>query len=292
MTQVSIVIPTFNRSMELPRTIDSVCKQRFADWELLIIDDGSTDTTEDVVKAYIKKDSRISFYKRPDSRQKGANACRNIGIEKAVGTYIAMLDSDDEWTSERLSEVMTFLKESGKEAIYSGAKVFDGDSYSTYESRSRKPNENYVDFLFAEDTSAATPTLVFLRENGLEVKFDETLLRHQDIDFFIRYGDEFGWDYFENYDVIINWEKGKKKTVHFESMVAYFERYKNRITQTDVVAQYLLRNWILARKYDPKFQNYYVGELKKINGLPLKYRIFTWAPKLVYSIWKILLKQD
>ena len=93
--KISVVIPAFNRGHIITETLDSVLHQTYNNWECLVIDDGSTDNTEDVVKSYSKQDARIKFIKRPKERTKGASACRNIGIEESTGEYFQFLDSDD-----------------------------------------------------------------------------------------------------------------------------------------------------------------------------------------------------
>ncbi|MCG9973022.1 glycosyltransferase family 2 protein [Christiangramia crocea] len=91
---VSIIIPTYNRASQIGETIDSVISQSYSNWECLIIDDGSSDYTEDLLDFYCKRNSKIKFYKR-DSSPKGAPHCRNIGLDKAQGQFCIFLDSDD-----------------------------------------------------------------------------------------------------------------------------------------------------------------------------------------------------
>lgn len=95
MTKISIVIPVYNREGFLKDTLDSVLNQTSENWECIIVDDGSTDSSQSIAQDYVKKDNRFSFYQRDDNRKKGANACRNIGIEHAQGDYVLFLDSDD-----------------------------------------------------------------------------------------------------------------------------------------------------------------------------------------------------
>lgn len=92
---VSIVIPTFNRAHLIGETLDSVLAQTYPEWECIIVDDGSTDNTNELVNEYLTQDSRFQYYHRPNDRVKGPSACRNIGIEKSKGYYIIFLDSDD-----------------------------------------------------------------------------------------------------------------------------------------------------------------------------------------------------
>lgn len=92
---VSIIIPTYNRASLIGETLDSVLEQTYPNWECIVVDDGSTDNTEEVVEVFKKKDPRFNFLVRPDNRPKGASACRNFGLFNAKGNYIIFLDSDD-----------------------------------------------------------------------------------------------------------------------------------------------------------------------------------------------------
>ena len=92
---VSIIIPTFNRAHLIGETLTSVLNQNYKNWECIVVDDGSSDFTKDLLESFQKKNKRISFYNRPDDRQKGANACRNYGFQFSKGKYIIFLDSDD-----------------------------------------------------------------------------------------------------------------------------------------------------------------------------------------------------
>ena len=92
---VSIIIPTFNRAQLIGETLDSVFAQTYENWECIIVDDGSTDNTENVVSEYVKKDSRFQFMKRAMDTIKGAPTCRNIGLFNSTGFYVIFLDSDD-----------------------------------------------------------------------------------------------------------------------------------------------------------------------------------------------------
>jgi glycosyltransferase involved in cell wall biosynthesis len=97
MAFFSIILPTFNRAHFLPKAIESVLAQTFEDWELVIVDDGSTDNTREVVVAY--KDPRIVYSYQENQERSTA---RNNGIEKAKGEYICFLDSDDYYLPEKL----------------------------------------------------------------------------------------------------------------------------------------------------------------------------------------------
>jgi glycosyltransferase involved in cell wall biosynthesis len=92
---VSVIIPVYNRADLIPETLESVIAQTYQNWECIVVDDGSTDNTREVVRGFCERDPRIKLFSRPDDRQKGANSCRNFGFEKSAGDFIKWLDSDD-----------------------------------------------------------------------------------------------------------------------------------------------------------------------------------------------------
>ena len=103
---VSVIIPTYNRAEKLHKSISSVLAQTYTDFELLIIDDGSTDHTDEVVNSFA--DTRIRYVKMPQNG--GASAARNEGIRLAEGTWVAFHDSDDVWRPEKLERQMEYAE--------------------------------------------------------------------------------------------------------------------------------------------------------------------------------------
>ena len=91
---VSVIIPTFNRGELLVHTLNSVREQTLSNWEAMVIDDGSSDNTEELVQTMIRADSRVRFLKRARA-PKGAGTCRNLGLAASKGEYVVLLDSDD-----------------------------------------------------------------------------------------------------------------------------------------------------------------------------------------------------
>lgn len=106
----SIVIPTYNRADFLPKAIESVLAQTFADWELIIVDDGSTDNTKEVVSQY--SDSRITYIYQENAER---SAARNNGITHSVGEYVLFLDSDDYYLSNFLNDLNQAITDNGNE---------------------------------------------------------------------------------------------------------------------------------------------------------------------------------
>jgi glycosyltransferase involved in cell wall biosynthesis len=103
MPRVSVIIPTYNCSRYLGRAIDSVCAQTYKDYEILIVDDGSTDDTKDVAMQYGRKLTYLY------QQNRGVSAARNHAISKASGELLAYLDADDVWYSEKLERQVAFL---------------------------------------------------------------------------------------------------------------------------------------------------------------------------------------
>ena len=99
---ISIIIPTFNRAHLILHTLESIKNQTYNEWECIIVDDGSTDNTEDVLKKYIDTDSRFRYFKRPLNHTKGPSSCRNFGfyiivainIGRRIGDILSMTKSD------------------------------------------------------------------------------------------------------------------------------------------------------------------------------------------------------
>ena len=220
----------------LERAYQSVSKQTFTDWELLIVDDGSTDGTEELVKQWQEIDSRIFFYKRPNDRAKGASTCRNIGIELARGSFIAFLDSDDEWLDRRLEDSIQFIRAHNASAIYSGAEVKGRNSSYFRPSRAISKGEALFDFLLKNDSFIPTPSLVLDATIAKKVKFNENLRIHEDYEFIIKVGDLVSWIFFDNTGVIIHWEQNRSKQIDYQSCLWFYEQYSQR--SNDPLAKY------------------------------------------------------
>ncbi|MBW2183914.1 MAG: glycosyltransferase [Deltaproteobacteria bacterium] len=105
MPKVSVIIPTYNRAHVLREAIDSVLSQKYSDLELLVVDDGSTDHTKEVVSSYTSKLAYIY------QEHQGVSAARNRGIKHTKGDYLAFLDSDDLWLPDKLSTQMRFMED-------------------------------------------------------------------------------------------------------------------------------------------------------------------------------------
>lgn len=121
---VSIIMPSYNTAKFIAESIDSVLAQTYTDWELLIVDDCSTDNTDEVVAAYT--DPRIKYVK--NEKNSGAAVSRNKALAMASGKWIAFLDSDDLWTPDKLEKQITFMQQNNYHFSYTCYEEIDEQS--------------------------------------------------------------------------------------------------------------------------------------------------------------------
>lgn len=121
---VSIITPSFNSADYLADAIDSVIRQSYPDWELLIVDDKSVDNSVDIAESYAEKDPRIKVISLAEHC--GAAIARNAGIHEAKGRYIGFLDSDDFFHSEKLACQLKFMCENGHVLTHTHYQMVDG----------------------------------------------------------------------------------------------------------------------------------------------------------------------
>jgi len=201
---VSVIIPTYNRANLIGRAIQSVLNQTYKDFELIIVDDGSTDNTKEVIKEFQKKDKKINYIRH--EKNKGGSAARNTGIKLARGAYIAFLDSDDEWLPEKLERQIKAFEESGSQVgvIYTEFAVVSTNGKSM---RERNKNLRYqglrgsiLEELLISNCVGTTSTVMVKRECFKEVGgFDEALWSCQDWDLWLRLAKVYQFKYIPSF---------------------------------------------------------------------------------------------
>jgi len=139
---VSIIVPMFNAEKYIAQTIESVLNQIYFNWEMIIIDDCSTDRSRDVVKEYIAKDERIRLIESIENFG-GPARPRNIGVKNANGEYLAFLDSDDLWSSNKLQIQINFMKKF--DANFTSTDALDIDENSKRISKKGKIKQLIAD---------------------------------------------------------------------------------------------------------------------------------------------------
>ena len=126
---VSIITPTFNSERFIAETILSVQAQTYQDWEMIIVDDCSTDRTAEIVASFQEKDSRIKYFY--NSTNKGSAFSRNLALQNAKGKWIAFLDSDDLWHPEKLEKQIEFMTKNNYHFSYTNYCEIDENSKET-----------------------------------------------------------------------------------------------------------------------------------------------------------------
>ncbi len=182
---VTVIVPTYNRAGVIERAIDSVCAQTFQDMEIIVVDDGSTDNTVDIVRSISDERIRCIAFKA----NRGSGAARNEGLKAATGKYIAFLDSDDEWLPEKVEKQVTLMESLSEDwgICQAGAYcIKDGVRTSTYVPPS--PDGKNALRLYAFGKLRCPTPNVMLRANVIDEVglFDESLRRGQDTELFLR----------------------------------------------------------------------------------------------------------
>src|SRR5688572_25567911 len=135
---ISICIPAYNAERFLVAALDSVRAQRFTDWELIVTEDGSRDSAEEIVRNFARTVTQSVRYDRHEHNL-GLPATRNTGIAAARGEWIALLDADDVWTAGHLESIAALIPGTSAELIHAGSVLFDSETGREIEVRAPTP---------------------------------------------------------------------------------------------------------------------------------------------------------
>lgn len=122
---VSVITPVYNSAQFLEACISSVLAQTYQNWEMLIADDNSTDTSVEIIQKYCEKDARIKIFRM--QKNSGTAAARNLAIQHAKGKYITFLDADDCWKKQKLLVQVSFMEENNYSFTFSQYELIDAD---------------------------------------------------------------------------------------------------------------------------------------------------------------------
>ena len=125
LSLVSIICPVYNSEKYLVTAIESVIAQSFDNWELIVVDDGSGDSTGEIVRRYAQRDSRIRLVELGENR--GVAHARNVGLQCAAGEWVAFLDSDDYWLPEKLERTLLIAQAEGAAFLFSSYRAISHD---------------------------------------------------------------------------------------------------------------------------------------------------------------------
>lgn len=174
---VSVVIPNYNRTDKLQRTIKSVLAQSYTSFEIIIIDDASSISPKPYVESF--SDHRIKLFIL--EKNGGAAAARNKAATLAKGRYIAFLDSDDEWLPDFLARRMQLMVENNCDGIYGATRKYTNHQLIDLPPvRQVEKNESMIDYLLSGTLRAVTSTLFLKKDAFLDILFDKMLVPHED----------------------------------------------------------------------------------------------------------------
>jgi glycosyltransferase involved in cell wall biosynthesis len=280
---VSVVIPVYNRRKLLERAVESVREQTYPDWELLIVDDGSTDGTAEYAAELAAADPRVTCLR--NTRGRGPGGARNSGITRARGQFVAFLDSDDSWLPEKLARQVDYFS-AHPQAMAVGTDCFVGSMQDSARLANRHPRIDHApEHVFATILARKqfwiyTPT-VMLRRAIFETipLFDESLIRCEDLVMWLTINQHFGWHYvaeplsFINVNPARNADYSESRQVPEGYYHMLFVRDVERHVQPDAPMRKILRrqrrdpDYLFWRgrerlqKRDPTGLLYYAGAL-------------------------------
>jgi glycosyltransferase involved in cell wall biosynthesis len=197
--KVSVIIPTYNRADLLPRTIKSSLNQTFKDFELIIVDDGSTDNTKEVVEKFKKKDNRVKYIWQENSG--GPASPKNKGIKASKGEYIAFLDDDDEWFPEKIEKQLEIFENSKVKNIgivaCNALDLFE-DSKTTKEYKIKETKEEKYLPMILNGCFIHSSSSVVVKKNTFKKVgyFDKRLKTADDWDMWIRIISKYNFDFY------------------------------------------------------------------------------------------------
>ncbi len=128
---VSIIVPVYNANKYIEATVKTVQEQSYENWELLLVDDGSTDGSTETIKRIVEADVTNRIVPLFPEEHGSAARARNFGLEHAKGRYIAFLDADDLWEKDKLTEELSFMKEKESGFVFTGYEFADANGKGT-----------------------------------------------------------------------------------------------------------------------------------------------------------------
>lgn len=182
---VSIIVPLYNSYAYIGRCIDSVIKQTYTNWELIVVNDGSTDRSEEIVRQYVA-DPRIKLYSRENS---GVSSSRNFGVAKAQGTYVFFLDSDDWLSDDACETLVNVMTKENADCTICGFSQTHGNIWAPEFNRIYvSPEDLKQDFDYWLNTELLSSSVNKLyKRNLLKTTFPEHMSFGEDLFFSLRY---------------------------------------------------------------------------------------------------------
>lgn len=245
MEKVSVIIPTYNRCEKLKKSMDSVLQQTYQNIELIIVDDGSTDNTQEMIESI--KDERIKYIKLPQNM--GASNARNEGVRCANSEIIAFQDSDDVWKKDKLEKQMQYWAEHPEYSMIYCAFMYHKRGFSgRFPSENQDGLEGNVFPYILRKNTIGTPTMLFLKSCFWEVGgFDTNRKCLEDWEFALRFAEKYMIGYVDEVLLDVFFSDGSISTSiveHIEAkcyIIAYYKKYLIQYNLFDLVVGELLQ---------------------------------------------------
>jgi len=238
--KVSVIIPTYNRANLIGRAIRSILCQTYAEYEIIVVDDGSNDNTRDVVESF--RDDRIQYIRHRENR--GNGAALNTGIKVARCDYIAFQDSDDEWLSEKLEKQIFRLESANSEigAVYTAMWRIESNSAFLVPQVAIKKKEGNIGHIILESCFIGMPTVLIHKRCFDRVGlFDENLFVAADWEMWIRVAQHYKFSLIEEPLVISRQQADSLTTDKFD--------------------------WVRLRAFETTYEKHYEKFLKNRNAM-------------------------
>ena len=271
---VSVIIPTYNRAQLLVKALQSVFNQTYQRFEILVVDDNSSDNTSEIINNF--NDNRIKYFRL--SENQGAPAARNIGLKNATGELIAFLDSDDQWLETKLEkQIEMFNKDTNIGLVYTGIKTINNNfTKITLPQKKGDLSKSILIKNYVGTTSSVMIKKDLIDEVG---GFDLTFTSCQDWDLFIRLSQKCKFDFVK------------------EPLVLYFEHSGARISTNSKSVVYGHLN--IHKKYINLIKKLSISEIQKhylnigkifmkVGILLVNRYILSKSKLLVYKFTKII----
>lgn len=183
---ISIIIPAYNAERYLSETIESVLQQTYTNWELIIVNDGSTDATSGIITNYADKNKRIRYVTKKNT---GVSDTRNEGIKEAKGDYVFFLDADDIWLNDYIEQKLELFKNDKANLVYSACNLIDENSKPLNKTLKGSGDVSLNDLLTGKGNYITAPSGISVTSQSLKEigGFDINLSNNADQDLFMRY---------------------------------------------------------------------------------------------------------
>lgn len=282
---VSVVIPHYNSSNELVRAVNSVLNQTYKVREIIIVDDCSPKQDE-LNEAINRIDSNlITLIKHTEN--KNGSAARNTGIKASKGTHIALLDCDDFWKPNYIESSIQAISTFNCDGVFANLNVWHdltGKKVTHYQSRNIEDRESAIDFILGTG-KAQTSSFFMTKESAIDTLFDESLKRHQDYDFFVRFAQVYDFKHHDNDDVITLWEINKPRRVDFSSCISFYQKHQEHLS-VKIKSQYLSKMLYACyyNKGQNKFIKFYKSEIRKVSSIMSTAFVLSCLPRLFWNV--------